>query len=288
MKVRQQVRPRRALAAAGLALAVGVALAGCGSDSPESSSTTPVGDASVAPTGTATPDDLAGELTIFAAASLEPVLDEIATAFTAEHPAVSFAPITYDGSSTLATQLSEGAHADVFASADLKNMQTVVDAGLVVDDSRVFTTNTLQIVVPAGNPDGITSLADLATLADDGGKVVLCAVEVPCGAASQRVLDAAGVTLTPASFEQNVTAVLTKVTAGEADAGLVYRTDVLKTGDTVQGIDFVESGDAVNEYPMATLTDATDVELADAFIDFVLSDAGQALLDARGFTAVTA
>ena len=150
-------------------------------------------------------------------------------------------------------------------------------------EPAVVATNTLQIVVPAGNPDGLTSLADLAALSADGGKVVVCAAQVPCGASAASVLESAGVTLVPASLEQNVTAVLTKVTAGEADAGLVYRTDVLKAGDAVEGVDFTESSEAVNAYPAAVLTDVTAPAVARAFVDFLVSREGQTLLAARGF-----
>ncbi|GEA84026.1 MULTISPECIES: molybdate ABC transporter substrate-binding protein [Cellulomonas] len=271
--------------AAGVAL---LALAGCGSSAGGvGGEATPGGGARAAASSasaTASADTLSGEVTVFAAASLEPVLDELAAAFVAEHPAVTFAPVTYDGSSTLATQLAEGARADVLATADRASMQDVVDEGLVEGEPTVVTTNTLQIVVPPGNPDHVGSLADLGALAGAGGKVVVCAAEVPCGKAAAAVLDAAHVALAPASLEQNVTAVLTKVREGEADAGLVYRTDVLRAGDAVEGVDFAESADAVNEYPVAVLRGAAAPGAAAAFVDFVLSSEGQALLTARGFT----
>ncbi|WP_273654093.1 molybdate ABC transporter substrate-binding protein [Cellulomonas fimi] len=258
-----------------------VALAGC---------TASPGAAPTAATGASgSADALTGTLTVFAAASLKPAFDELTSAFADAHPAVDVRPATYDGSSTLATQLVAGARADVLASADESTMATVVDAGLVEGAPTVFTTNTLQVVVPAGNPRGVASLADLAALASSGGRVVLCAVQVPCGAASQRVLAAAGVTLAPASEEQSVTAVLTKVAAGEADAGLVYRTDVLAAGDDVEGVDVDEAADAVNRYPIAVLgtgvRSAPDAAVAQAFVDLVLSDAGRRVLAAHGFVA---
>jgi len=259
-----------------------VALAGCSSGTPEAASTSTTA-------ATEAVDELTGTLTIFAAASLTAAFDELAAEFESAHPGVDVRAVTYDGSSTLATQLVEGARADVFASADEKNMATVVDAGLVDGAPTVFTTNSLQIAVPAGNPQDVTSLADLATLASSGGRVVLCAAQVPCGAASQKVLAAAGVTLTPASEEQNVTAVLTKVAAGEADAGLVYRTDVLVAGDDVEGVDVDEAAGAVNRYPVAVLGPDTrasaDPAVAQAFVDLVLSDAGQKVLADLGFVA---
>jgi molybdate transport system substrate-binding protein len=257
---------------AGAVIAVGalLALAGCGP------SVTPVG-------GTTSADPLSGEVTVFAAASLEPVLDEVAAAFTAAHPEVRVAAITYDGSATLATQLVEGATADVLATADRASVQAVVDGGLADGSPVVFTTNVLQIVVPAGNPARIATLADLGALAHGGGKVVVCAPQVPCGSAAQRALDAAHVDLAPASLEQNVTAVLTKVQTGEADAGLVYRTDVLKGGADIEGVDL--PAQAVNEYPAVALAGARNPAAARAFVTFLTTAAAQDLLAERGFSA---
>ncbi|WP_442923459.1 molybdate ABC transporter substrate-binding protein [Microbacterium sp. KUDC0406] len=182
------------------------------------------GPAPAAPSSSA--DALSGDLTVYAAASLSGAFDELAKEFSAEHPDVTVKPISYDGSSVLATQLIGGAPADVFASADEKNMAKVTDAGLAADPVD-FAANVMQIVTAPGNPKGIT---DLASLTAEDLTVVLCAPEVPCGTASQTLLKNAGVTLTPASEEQNVTAVLTKVSSGEADAGLVYVTDVKAAG----------------------------------------------------------
>lgn len=272
-------RAARALVGAVVALA---ALAACSTAEPRDRST---GTTSLSGAG----DGLTGTLTVFAAASLKVAFDELTADFASAHPDVDVQPVTYDGSSTLATQLVEGARADVFASADGTTMATVDDAGLVEGAPTVFTTNTLQVVVPAGNPDGVTSVADLAALASSGGRVVLCAAQVPCGAASHELLETAGVTLTPASEEQNVTAVLTKVAVGEADAGLVYRTDVLAAGDDVEGVDVDEAARVVNRYPIAVLgtghRTAQDAAVAQAFVDLVLSDAGQRVLADRGFVA---
>ena len=253
--------------------AVLLALVGC-------SSATPAAER----TPTSTPE-LTGELTVFAAASLQGAFDAIGQELAAQNPGVTVHPTTYDGSSTLATQLVGGASADVFASADLANMATVTDAGLADGTPTVFATNTLEIVVAPGNPTTITSLADLAALSTAGGKVVLCAPEVPCGAAAHKVLDGVGLTLTPVSQEQNVKAVLTKVQTGDADAGLVYRTDVLAAGDTVEGVEFPEAATAVNEYPIVMLTTTENEDVARAFVDLVLSDAGQKILSDLGFTA---
>ena len=229
--------------------------------------------------------ELTGELTVFAAASLQGAFDALAEEFAAENPGVTVHPTTYDGSSTLATQLVAGASADVFASADEKNMATVTDAGLVDGTPTIFTTNTLEIVVAPGNPQNISSLSDLAALSTSGGKVVLCAAEVPCGSASHTLLDGAGLMLTPVSEEQNVKAVLTKVQTGDADAGLVYRTDVLAAGDTVEGVEVPEAATVVNAYPIAVLATARDRDVARAFVDLVLSETGQKILADLGFTA---
>jgi molybdate transport system substrate-binding protein len=225
-------------------------------------------------------EELTGELTIFAAASLGRAFDELAIQFEAQHPSLDVLPVSYDGSSTLATQLIEGAPADVFASADENNMQKVVDAGLA-DAPELFASNTLVIAVPAGNPGGVESIEDLA---EDGLTVVLCAPEVPCGAASETLLEHNGVTVTPASLEQNVTAVLTKIAAGEADAGLVYVTDVLGNDD-VEQVEAAGAADAVNLYPIAALTESANPAAAEAFVAFVLSDEGGAVLDGLGFGA---
>ncbi|KRD44582.1 hypothetical protein ASE38_10820 [Cellulomonas sp. Root930] len=244
--------------------AVLLALAACATDAPAS-----------AP---ATADGITGELTVFAAASLQGPFDEIAARMAEQHPGVAVHPVTYDGSSTLAAQLVGGASADVFASADEDTMAEVVG----LDYATVFARNTLQIVVAPRNPLRIGSLADVAALSSSGGKVVLCAPEVPCGSASRTVLDGAGLALTPVSEEQNVKAVLTKVQTGDADAGLVYRTDVLAAGDTVAGVRFPEAASAVNSYPIVALTHS---DAAQAFVDLVLSAEGQRILADHGFTA---
>jgi len=229
-----------------------------------------------AASGTSAADDaLTGTVEVYAAASLQRSFDEIATAFEAAHPGVTVAPV-YDGSSTLATQIGEGAPADVFASADEKNMAKVAAQAPA---PQIFAANTLVIAVPTGNPGQVQTLADLSRVT-----TVLCAPEVPCGAASQTLLSNAGVVVSPASSEQNVTAVLTKVAAGEADAGLVYATDAVGRDD-VEAI-VPDGADAVvNRYPIAVLSDAPNPEAAAAFVAFVLSEDGQRLLADAGFRA---
>lgn len=258
-----------------LAAAVLLAVTGCTSADSPAASTAPT-----ASTETAAVDELAGDLTIFAAASLGAAFDELAAQFEQQHPDVDVLPISYDGSSTLATQLIEGAPADVFASADEKNMQKVADEGLAVAP-ELFASNTLVIAVPAGNPGGVKTVEDLA---DPALTVVLCAPEVPCGAAAATLLADNGVTVAAASLEQNVTAVLTKVAAGEADAGLVYATDVIGNDD-VQAVAAAGSENVVNHYPVTVLTDASNPDAAAAFVAFVLSAEGQAVLEGLGFGA---
>lgn len=239
----------------------------------------PAPGASTEPSASAGPE-LTGDLTIFAAASLGAAFDDIAAAFEEENPSVTVVPIRYDGSSTLATQIIEGAVVDVFASADEKNMAKVTDEGLATGP-ELFASNTLVVATPAGNPADITTLADLA---DPDATVVLCAVEVPCGAASATLLEEQGVTVTPASYEQNVTAVLTKVANDEADAGLVYATDVIGNAD-VESFAPEGAADVVNRYPLVALTDAPNPEVAAAFVAFVLGEKGQKILADYGFGA---
>lgn len=261
--------PRIALAA--LVAASVAVLSACGAGSPDAD-----------PADTSPPDEatsaLSGELTIYAAASLRTAFDRLAEDFEAANPGVDVLPIVYDGSSTLATQLVEGASADVFASADENNMQTVLDDGLA-SSADLFATNTLVIAVPTGNPGGVEGLEDLA---DDSLTVVLCAPEVPCGAASQTLLAGAGLDVTPASLEQNVTAVLTKVAADEADAGLVYATDA--SGEpAVEAIVPEGADEVVNRYPITALSGSANPDAAAAFVAFVLGPQGQAVLAELGF-----
>lgn len=217
-------------------------------------------------------------LTVFAAASLTTTFEELERTFETDHPDVDVR-LSFGGSSDLVAQLTEGAEADVFASADTKNMDKLVDAGLADGDPSEFATNTLTIAVPPGNPAGVQGLADLG---DDDLSIVVCAPEVPCGNAALEVAKAAGVTLAPDSEEQSVTDVLGKIEAGEGDAGLVYVTDVTAAGERVEGIAFPESADVVNHYPIAVVADAPRADLAREWVDLVLGD-GQAVFAAAGF-----
>ena len=266
---------RRAVAV--MTVAAALSLAGCAAGSSADTTASP----GAGTTTTSPAPELTGELTVFAAASLSSAFDELATQFAQLHPGLEVAPISYDGSSVLATQLLGGAAIDVFASADEKNMEKVTDAGLA-SGATAFATNTLEIAVAPGNPEKISSLQSLTA---PGLTVVLCAAEVPCGSAAQKLLSTAGVALTPASEEQNVTAVLTKVRSGEADAGLVYRTDVTAAGDAVTGVEIDGADAATNVYPIVALAGAPNPEAARAFVAFVLSADGQKVLKSFGFGA---
>lgn len=232
-----------------------------------------------------TADGPSGKLTVFAAASLKAAFDELIEGFRAEYPGVAFAPTVYDGSSVLVTQLESGAHADVFSSADEATMAKAAQAGLLAGSPELFASNELVIAVAPGNPLGIETLSDLAATGASGQPplTVMCAEEVPCGTAARVLLDGAGVVLTPASQEQNVSAVLSKVVAGEADAGLVYRTDVQIAAGEVEGVEIEDADEHPNLYPIAVLRQSQAPEAAQAFVDFVRAERGQRILAAFGF-----
>ncbi|GAA3518039.1 molybdate ABC transporter substrate-binding protein [Aeromicrobium panaciterrae] len=220
-------------------------------------------------------------ITVFAAASLKGAFTEIGKQFEDANDGVSIR-FSFAGSSDLVAQIRQGAPADVFASADTTNMDKATADNLVAGTPTDFATNTLEIATPAGNPAGVDSIDDLA---DADVKVVLCAAEVPCGSAAARVEKAAGIVILPVSEEQSVTDVLGKIITGEADAGLVYVTDVKSAGDKVHGVTFPESAHAVNTYPIATLAGSTNRDIAQAFVAFVAGPKGRAVLAAAGFAA---
>jgi molybdate transport system substrate-binding protein len=223
--------------------------------------------------------DTTGDITVFAAASLTESFNEIGEAFTKANPDAKVT-FSFDASSALVTQISQGAPADVFASADQPNMDKLTTAGLNGTDPVVFATNLLAIIVAKGNPKGVTGVADLAK---PDVKTVLCAAEVPCGKYAQQILTSANVTVTPVSFAQNVKGVVTPVTAGEADAGIVYVTDVIAAGDKAEAVDIPSDINVVAKYPIAGVKASTKQAVDQAFIDFVLGDAGQAILEEHGF-----
>jgi molybdate transport system substrate-binding protein len=256
------VRPASSVVAAVVLVAV---TAGCGAGSDPGA-------------GTGSGDDRT-TLTVYAAASLTSAFEQIGASFEQSHEGVEVA-LNFAGSSDLVSQIRSGAPADVFASADEANMDKLTSDGLNGSDPEPFATNTLQIATPPDNPAGVRSFQDLA---ESDLELVVCAPEVPCGAAAQAVAQLAGVVLEPVSEEQSVSDVLAKVTSGEADAGLVYVTDVLAAGDDVEGIAFPESKAVVNRYPIATVEDSENADLAQEFVDAVLGDEGQRVLADAGF-----
>ena len=222
-----------------------------------------------------------GELLVSAAASLTDAFAEMETVFEAANPGVDVV-FNFGASSTLREQILEGAPLDVFASANTSNMEQVVAAGETVGEPRIFARNLLQIAVPAGNPAGVTSLADFA---DEELLVGLCAQGVPCGDFAREVLAEAGVVPAVDTHEPDVRSLLTKVEAGELDAAITYVTDVTSAANGVEGVDIPEEDNVVANYPIAVLAGAMNQGTAGAFIDFVLSDEGQTILADFGFAS---
>jgi molybdate transport system substrate-binding protein len=253
-----------------LATLAGVALlvTGCGSGS---SGGTGSSSSSSAPE--------AKTLTVYAAASLTESFNALKAEFEKAHPGVTV-KYNFGGSSTLVQQLTNGAKADVFASADQANMDKAVQGGVIQGAPTVFATNKLTIAVAPGDPKGLKTFRDLA---GSGLKVVVCAAQVPCGSATQKVEKNTGVTLKPVSEEQDVKQVLTKVESGDADAGLVYVTDANTAGGKVDQVDFPESAQAINNYPIAVVKDAPESDLAQQFEQFVLGAQGKQELAKVGF-----
>ncbi len=243
----------------------GLVVAGCGSTNEAASSSTNAAGG--------------GKITVFAAASLKKPFTEIGEQFKTDNPGADI-EFSFAGSSDLVTQLTQGAPADVFASADTKNMDKAAQADLLAAEPVDFASNTLTIAVAPGNPKKIASFKDLT---QPGLQVVVCAPQVPCGSATERVEKATGVQLNPVSEESQVTDVLNKVTSGQADAGLVYVTDAQGAGDKVSAVAFPESAEAVNTYPIAVLKQSKSAELAGKFVELVTAEAGQKVLSAAGF-----
>ena len=265
-----RLRPLVSLALVGV-----LALTACGG----SSGDTAAGSTRSGPSPAA--GDLTGTVTVFAAASLTDVFGELGDQLMADNPDLEV-QFNFAGSSALATQITQGAPADVFASANQPQMTVVTDAGLQAEDPTVFTENVLEIAVPEGNPGNVTGLADFA---NPDLTLAICAAEVPCGAAATKVFETAGITAVPDTLEEDVRAALTKVELGEVDAALVYASDVQSAGSGVEGIEFPQAEDAINEYPICVLADAPNPDAAQAFVDLVLSDEGQEALEAAGFRA---
>ena len=229
--------------------------------------------------GSAASGKVSGTLVVFAATSLTDAFDRIGAQFEKAHPGVTV-KFNYNGSSSLATQITQGAPADVFASAAPSNMKTVTDAGLASGTPQIFAANSGEIMVETGNPMKITSVKDLA---DPKVKVVVCAPAVPCGAVATAVFKNAGVTVKPVSEEQNVGGVVTKVTLGEADAGIVYVTDVKANEGKAAGVAIPAAQNDITEYPIVEVKGAPNATAAKAFIDYVLGPSGQQVLTSFGF-----
>jgi len=255
-----------ALAAAALLLA-----AGCGADA---------GGEPAAAAGSSSAA-VSGDVTVLAAASLTESFKQIGKDFEADNPGTKVT-FSFAGSSALATQINQGAPADLFAAASPATMKTVTDAGNGDGEPVTFVKNQLVIATAKGNPKGISGLSDLTK---PGVKVALCAEQVPCGAAAKKALDAANVKLTPVTLEQDVKAALSKVKLGEVDAALVYRTDAKAAAADVDGLEFPESADAINDYPVVVLKDAPNKSAAQAFAGYLASEKAKAVLTAAGFQA---
>jgi molybdate transport system substrate-binding protein len=249
-----------------VAAAATLAVAGCGAD--------PAGAGS----GGGSPGAPSGTVTVFAAASLTESFRTLGTQFEAAHPGVTVR-FNFGASSALAESIKQGAPADVFASASATTMDGVVTAGDAAE-ARTFARNVMQIAVPPANPGRVASLSDLAR---PGLKVALCQEQVPCGATAQQVFAKAEITVTPVTLGADVKAVLTAVRLGEVDAGVVYKTDVLAAGTTATGIEIPADQNASTSYPIATLVQAPNAVAARAFVEYVRSAEGAAVLTEAGF-----
>ncbi|WIB76840.1 molybdate ABC transporter substrate-binding protein [Curtobacterium sp. MCPF17_002] len=262
---------RRPIALITVAACAVLVLAGCATASPGAGETT-TSSATTGPTG---------KVTVFAAASLQQTFTTLGERYEHAHPGTTIT-FSFAGSSDLVTQIQNGAPADVFAAADEATMDELEGTDIAAGSARDFATNVLEIAVAPGNPKRITDLDDLTS---SDLQVVTCAAPVPCGAATAKVEHAASVDLRPVSEEQSVTDVLGKVESGQADAGLVYVTDVRGADGKVDGVPFDAARKAVNTYPIGVLRDAANPELATAFTAYVRSAAGRKVLTAAGFGA---
>ncbi len=272
---RLSARCRSTRLVAGVCVAVAaLALTAC-----SSSSSSPAASGSTSPGGASASAKPSGTLVVFAAASLNAAFDKIGAQFEKANPGVTV-KFNYAGSSSLVTSIKQGAPADVFASANTQNMTAVTDESLASGTPQVFARNQAEIMVEKGNPKNIKSVKDLANPAI---KVVLCAPAVPCGSLAKQVFEKAGVTVKPVSEETSVSGVVTKVSLGEADAGLVYVTDVKAGGDKIEGVPIPADQNVIADYPIVQLKDAPNAAAAAAFISYVLSPPAQEVLASYGF-----
>lgn len=251
-----------------LATVLGLLLSACGGAEPQAA----------APSRSTASSSSGGALTVLAAASLTESFTQIGKDFETKNPG-STVTFSFGSSATLATQIVQGAPADVLTAASAATMKVATAAG-AANAPTDFVSNTLEIAVPKGNPHKITGLEDFA---DQSKRFALCAPQVPCGAAAIKVFTEAKIVPKPDTLEQDVKATLQKVASDEVDAALVYKTDVLAAGDEVDGIEFPEAKLAVNTYPIATLKESKNPDMAQAFVDYVLSPEGQAVLAKAGF-----
>ena len=263
-----------------LLAAVTLAATACSSSKSSGSSapSTSSGAGSGSATSSASAPAITGTITVLAAASLQGTFTALGKQFEQAHPGVTV-KFSFGASSALALQINQGAPADVFASAAVKNMTQVISAGGATSSTN-FASNSMEIAVPPSNPAGITSISDLAR---SGVKVVLCQAQVPCGATAAKVFKNAKLTVKPVSLEADVKSTLGKVELDEADAGVVYISDVKAAGSKVKGIPIASAVNATTEYPIAALSKAPNPTAAQAFVAFVLSDAGSSVLAAAGF-----
>jgi len=245
-------------------LAAGLVAVACGSSTASSQGST---------------QSLSGNLSVFAAASLTDSFKALGDSFHQQHPGVTF-QFNFAGTPTLVTQIEQGAKADVFASADSANMDKLNSDGLASGAPKVFARNQLEIVLAPGNPKGIHKLEDLAK---PGLIYISAGPNVPAGKYAAQALAKAGVSVTPKSLETDVKSVLSKIELGEADAGIVYTTDVKAAGDKVLGVAIPDSANVIATYPIATLKASTSLAAAQAFVAFVISSEGQAKLESFGF-----
>jgi molybdate transport system substrate-binding protein len=251
-----------------------VGLAACASNN---SGTSSAPGPSASESGSLSPS---GDITVFAAASLTESFTELGKQFESANPGTKVT-FSFGASSALAEQIKSGAPADVFASASPKNMDQVVGAG-DASDPKVFATNEMEIATPPSNPAHVASVNDLAK---SSVKTALCQPQVPCGSVAQQVFTNAKITVKPVTLEPDVKSVLSKVQLGEVDAGMVYVTDVKAAGEKVKGVEIADDVNASTDYPIASLTKSGNAAVAYAFVDMVLSPAGDSVLTAAGFQA---
>jgi molybdate transport system substrate-binding protein len=255
------------IAAAGAAVAAG-AVAGCSGTGPSSSGSPPAAGSGGSK----------GTITVLAASSLTGAFTTLGKQFESAHPGDTV-KFSFGPSSGLAQQITSGAPADVFASASTTNMQQVVSAGDAGTPTN-FVKNIMEVAVPPANPGRVSSLKDLAK---SSVKVAVCQSQVPCGAVAAKVFSNAGITVKPVTQEPDVKSVLTKVELGDVDAGMVYVTDVLSAGNKVKGVTIPASDNASTTYPIATISRSSHLSIAQQFVTYVLSPAGQQVLTAAGF-----